>query len=89
MFVDASVIIAILTREPQAEACQRALLAGDDGRDVTLELLDQWQREEVAAMGGSASVARAAALLTRATHDDAFVEFITLPAYEEIVRDGS
>ena len=61
----------------------------DDGRDVTLELLDQWQREEVAAMGGSASVARAAALLTRVTHDDAFVEFITLPAYEEIVRDGS
>ena len=42
MFVDASVIIAILTREPQAEACQRALLAGDDGRDVT-NVLAVWE----------------------------------------------
>src|SRR5690606_24792517 len=48
----------------------------DDGRDVTLELIDAWLREETAAMDDtSGTVERASALLNRATHDDAFVEF--------------
>ncbi|MCF3641565.1 type II toxin-antitoxin system VapC family toxin [Rhizobium sp. TRM95111] len=42
MFVDASVIIAILTREPQADACERALQAGKAGRNVT-NVLAVWE----------------------------------------------
>ncbi|MEX0899571.1 MAG: malate synthase A [Gammaproteobacteria bacterium] len=61
----------------------------DDGQKITLDLLDAWQREEVAAMDGHAeSVARAAKILSDVTHDDVFVEFLTLPGYEEIIRHG-
>ncbi len=61
----------------------------DDGRQITLDLIDAWQREEVGAMDGHAeSVSRAAKILTKVTHDDAFVEFLTLPGYEEIIRHG-
>ncbi len=61
----------------------------DDGRKISLDLIDAWQREEVAAMDGHAdSVARAAKILSDVTHDDAFVEFLTLPGYEEIIQHG-
>jgi malate synthase len=64
----------------------------DDGRDITLDLVRQWQTEaleEIQRQVGDEAFAvgqfePAAELLDRVTADDAFVEFITLPAYEMI-----
>ncbi len=64
----------------------------DDGRDITLTLVREWQREaleEIRGQVGSEAFAagrfeQAAELLDQVTADDAFVEFITLPAYEMI-----
>jgi len=64
----------------------------DDGRDITLDLVRQWQREaleEIQRQHGDEVFAagkfeQAAELLDRVTADDTFVEFITLPAYQMI-----
>ena len=64
----------------------------DDGRDITLERVREWQREaleEIQRQVGDEGFAagrfeQAAELLDRVTADDSFVEFITLPAYEMI-----
>ena len=64
----------------------------DDGRDITLELVRQWQRDALEGIrqeaGDEAFAAgkfeQAAGLLDEVTADDAFVEFITLPAYSNL-----
>jgi len=64
----------------------------DDGRDITLALVREWQREaleEIRQQVGDEGFAAggfepAAALLDEVTADDGFVEFITLPAYSRL-----
>jgi malate synthase len=64
----------------------------DDGRDITLELVRQWQRdalEEIRQEAGDEAFAagkfeQAAGLLDEVTANDDFVEFITLPAYSKL-----
>jgi malate synthase len=59
----------------------------DDGRKVTVELFRQLLDEElakVAAMGGAGNYDEAAKLFDRLTADDRYVEFLTLPAYQQI-----
>jgi malate synthase len=64
----------------------------DDGRDVTLELVRQWQREaleEIRREAGDEAFAagrfeQASELLDEVTASDEFVEFITLPAYSKL-----
>ncbi|MGK7297183.1 MAG: malate synthase A [Candidatus Wenzhouxiangella sp. M2_3B_020] len=64
----------------------------DDGRDITLDLVRDWQREAVdeirKEVGDDAFATgryeQAAELLDQVTADDDFVEFITLPAYSKL-----
>ena len=64
----------------------------DDGRDIDLELVRQWQAEELAALraelGAEAFAAgsyqAAADLIAEVTANDEFVEFLTLPGYERL-----
>jgi malate synthase len=69
---------------------ERGVLEG--GRDIDLELIERWQAEEVekirtevgdeAFAGGHFQAA--ADLLTEATANDDFMEFLTLPGYERL-----
>ncbi len=59
----------------------------DDGRDIDADLVRRWQAEIVAELaedGGGPQLRAAAELLERVTHDDNFIEFITLPAYDRL-----
>jgi malate synthase len=64
----------------------------EDGRDITLDLVRQWQREaleEIRQQAGDEAFAagrfeQAAELLDEVTANDDFVEFITLPAYSKL-----
>jgi len=59
----------------------------EDGRKVTVELFRQLLGEELAKVKGAQSEGRydeAAKLFDRLTSDDRYVEFLTLPAYQQI-----
>ena len=64
----------------------------DDGRDITGELVAQWQAEELASIRdevgeaafGAGHFQAAADLLADVTASDEFVEFLTLPAYRQL-----
>ena len=59
----------------------------DDGRKVTVGLFRQILAEELAkvkAMGGEGKYDEAAKLFDRLTADERYVEFLTLPAYQQI-----
>ena len=59
----------------------------DDGRKVTVRALPQLLAEElgkVKAMGGEGKYDEAAKLFERITADERYVEFLTLPAYQQI-----
>ena len=65
----------------------------DDGRKVTAQMLREWLPEELAKVRAvvgpaSASYERAAQLFLELTTADDFVEFLTLPLYEEL-REGA
>jgi malate synthase len=54
----------------------------DDGEEITLAMIDSIFAEEVAKLG--ADYDKAAQLLLKLIHDTNFVEFLTLPAYEQL-----
>ncbi len=59
----------------------------DDGRKVTVELFRELLGEELAkvkAMGLEGAFAEGAKLFEKITADDRYVEFLTLPAYQQI-----
>jgi malate synthase len=59
----------------------------EDGRKVTVELFSALLAEELAkvkAMGGEGKYDEAAMLFDRITVDEHYVEFLTLPAYQQI-----
>jgi malate synthase len=59
----------------------------EDGRKVTVELFKSLLKEELAkvkAAGAEGKLDEAAALFEKLTADDTYVEFLTLPAYEQI-----
>jgi malate synthase len=64
-----------------------------DGRKVTLELCRQTLEEELAELKASTPKGHrfddAAKLFLAMIESDRFVEFLTLPAYEQIVREGA
>ncbi len=64
-----------------------------DGRKVTVELCRQTLDEELAKLKASAPKGHrfddAAKLFLAMIESERFVEFLTLPAYEEIVREGA
>jgi malate synthase len=64
-----------------------------DGRTVTLELCRQTLDEEMAKLKATAPDGHrfddAAKLFLAMIESDRFVEFLTLPAYEQIVREGA
>ena len=69
----------------------------DDGRTVTLELVDQviaeeldaWKARLGEAVYGAGKWADAAAMFRGLVAQNDFVEFLTLPAYERIVAQGA
>jgi malate synthase len=59
----------------------------DDGRKVTIDLFRELLEEELAkvqAMGAAGKYHEAAQLFDRLTADERYVEFLTLPAYQQI-----
>ena len=59
----------------------------EDGRKVTVELFKSLLKEELAkvkAAGAEGRLDEAAALFEKLTADDTYVEFLTLPAYQQI-----
>lgn len=60
----------------------------DDGRDIDAKLVREWHAEIVAELAeadtAGPQLRAAAELLERVTHDDDFIEFITLPAYARL-----
>jgi malate synthase len=59
----------------------------EDGRKVTVELFKSLLRDELAkvkAAGAEGKLDEAAALFEKITADDTYVEFLTLPAYQQI-----
>jgi len=64
----------------------------EDGRDIDLELVRQWQAEELAAIRGEVGeesftaghYQAAADLIAEATENDELVEFLTLPGYARL-----
>src|SRR5581483_4492314 len=57
----------------------------DDGRAVTAELYERIRDEEVPSIRGP-HVARAAAIFDRLTLNDELADFLTIPAYEELLQ---
>jgi malate synthase len=57
-------------------------VALDDGRTVTRELVDELVEQELAELG--AGYAAAAALFRQVALADAYEEFLTVPAYEQM-----
>src|SRR3954454_15440914 len=58
----------------------------DDGRAVTAELYEQIRDEELAAIGERPHLGRAAALFDRLTLSDELADFLTIPAYDELLE---
>ena len=57
----------------------------DDARPVTAELYGRIRDEELAKLGaGTGHLAEATALLDRLVLDEAFTEFMTVPAYPRL-----
>jgi len=64
----------------------------DDGRDITHELIAEWHSDALASIRdelgekdfSAGHFDQAAALLAEVTASDQFVEFLTLPAYEQL-----
>jgi malate synthase len=54
----------------------------DDGRNLTLDLFEQWYDEEVGLLVEVPNIAEAARLMHNMIVADDLVEFLTLPAYE-------
>jgi malate synthase len=54
----------------------------DDGRNLTLDLFEQWFDEEVGLLAEVPNIAEAARLMHNMIVADDLVEFLTLPAYE-------
>jgi len=54
----------------------------DDGRNLTLDLFEQWFAEEVGLLAEVPDIAEAARLMHNMIVADDLVEFLTLPAYE-------
>ena len=53
----------------------------DDGRDLTRDLFEDWLADELRGLGDVPNLTAAARLLHELVTDDAFEEFLTLPAY--------
>jgi malate synthase len=58
----------------------------DDGRAVTAELYGTLRDEELARIGEKPYLGRAAAIFDRLILDDDLADFLTLPAYEELLE---
>jgi malate synthase len=58
----------------------------DDGRAVTAELYKTIRDEELASMGERPHLERAAAIFDRLTLSDELEDFLTIPAYEELLK---
>ncbi len=58
----------------------------DDGRAVTAELYKTIRDEELASMGERPHLERAAAIFDRLTSSDELEDFLTIPAYEELLK---
>jgi malate synthase len=58
----------------------------DDGRAVTAELYQQIRDEELASIGERPHLARAAALFDRLTLSGELADFLTIPAYDELLE---
>ncbi|MCM8558110.1 malate synthase A [Sphingomicrobium sediminis] len=57
-----------------------------DERHLTRDLFEHWFQEEMLALGDTPHVAEAGRLVYELVTAKAFPEFLTLPAYEELVR---
>lgn len=68
-----------------------------DGRKVTIELVEQLLKEELQKIESqigkeafiSGNVQRAAEIFEELTKQDSFAEFLTIPAYEELIKGGN
>lgn len=68
-----------------------------DGRKVTMELLEKLLKEELQEIESqigeeafiSGNVGRAAEIFEELIKQDSFAEFLTIPAYEELIQGGS
>jgi malate synthase len=58
----------------------------DDGRDVTPELYRQIRDEELQKIGSRPHLDRAAAIFDDLILNDELADFLTLPAYEELLN---
>ena len=58
----------------------------DDGRRFNLDLFEDWLAEELAALGDLTNLKPAARLLHELATADEFEEFLTLPAYQQLVQ---
>jgi malate synthase len=58
----------------------------DDGRDVTPELYRQIRDEELQSIGAKPNLDRAVAIFDRLILDDELADFLTLPAYDELLQ---
>jgi malate synthase len=58
----------------------------DDGRPITLELYHQIRDQELQSIGDRPHLQTAAALFDRLTASDELADFLTIPAYEELLK---
>jgi malate synthase len=58
----------------------------DDGRPITLELYHQIRDQELKLIGERPHLKTAAALFDRLTASDELADFLTIPAYEELLK---
>jgi len=58
----------------------------DDGRPITLELYHQLRDQELKSIGDRPHLKTAAALFDRLTASDALADFLTIPAYDELLK---
>jgi malate synthase len=58
----------------------------DDGRDVTPELYRQIRDEELRSIGEKPNLDRAVAIFDRLILDEELADFLTLPAYDELLQ---
>ena len=58
----------------------------DDGRAITLELYQQMRDQELNSIGDRPHLKTAAALFDRLTASETLADFLTIPAYEELLK---
>jgi malate synthase len=58
----------------------------DDGRPITLDLYHQIRDQELKSIGERRHLKTAAALFDRLTASDELADFLTIPAYEELLK---